>query len=101
MTRDTGDYGGRAMVGLSNIVPVGIIDPRSRPPIKALIRDRTCTYLPRTLKNVAARGWRMTPRCLVAINRCSSEEPSLDELAEGHSSRCCVVSDPALRGEVG
>lgn len=49
------------MAGVSDIVPGGIIDARSRPPIRAFIEDRTYTNLPRTLGNVAARGWTITP----------------------------------------
>ena len=33
-------------------------------------------------------GCRFTPRCPIAIDRCSGEEPILEELREGHSSRC-------------
>lgn len=46
-------------------------------------------------------GCRFVPRCPVAIDRCSTEEPTLDELAEGHSSRCWLASDPAVRGAGG
>lgn len=47
---------------------------------------------------IPSEGCRFVPRCPVAIERCSTEEPSLDELQEGHSSRCWLASDPALRG---
>lgn len=47
---------------------------------------------------IPSEGCRFVPRCPVAIDRCSTEEPSLDELREGHSSRCWLASDPALRG---
>ena len=42
-------------------LPEGIVDARSRPPIPAFIEDRTYTNLARTLGNVAARGWTITP----------------------------------------
>ena len=48
-------------MAVTDIVPEGIIDARSRPPIKAFIEDRTYTNLTRTLRNVAARGWTITP----------------------------------------
>lgn len=49
------------MTALPDIVPEGIVDARARPPIRAFIEDRTYTNLERTLRNVAARGWTITP----------------------------------------
>ena len=50
---------------------------------------------------IPSQGCRFVPHCPVAIDRCSTEEPTLDELREGHSSRCWLASDPALRGAGG
>ena len=44
----------------SEIESLGIVDARSRPPIKAFIEDRTYTNPSRTLADVRARGWTPT-----------------------------------------
>lgn len=46
---------------LRELLPGGIVDARSRPPIPAFTQDRTYTNLERTLGNVRARGWTITP----------------------------------------
>ena len=40
---------------------------------------------------IPVRGCRFFPRCALSIERCSVEEPTLDERSAGHSSRCWVV----------
>ena len=64
-------------------VPEGIIDARSRPPVKAFIEDRIHTNLSRTLGNVAARGWTITPAMRHAdLDRYLGFGPSDDVLAK-------------------
>lgn len=73
------------MAGVRDIAPEGIVDARSRPPIPAFIEDRTYTNLARTLGNVAARGWTITP----AMRR-ADLDGYLDETAEAGIVRAGV-----------
>lgn len=47
-------------LSLAAQLPVRIVDARSRPPLPAYLPDRTWRNLPRTLRNVRARGWTPT-----------------------------------------
>jgi oligopeptide/dipeptide ABC transporter ATP-binding protein len=44
-------------------------------------------------------GCKFHPRCKFRVDRCSEEEPPLEEVAPGQEARCWVLMDNALAGE--
>src|SRR5512135_1238557 len=61
-------------------------------------RDRL-SAIPGTVPAASAWpvGCRFHPRCPHAWDRCRQEEPSLFEIAPGHTARCWLVVEPARR----
>jgi len=47
---------------------------------------------------IPSRGCRFDPRHPVAIERCSTDEPELEDLSEGHASRCWLAPVLLLDG---
>ncbi len=65
-------------------------------------RDRL-SAIPGTVPAASAwpTGCRFNPRCPHAWDRCRQEEPSLFEIAPGHTARCWLVVEPARRRPTG
>jgi oligopeptide/dipeptide ABC transporter ATP-binding protein len=65
-------------------------------------RDRLAA-IPGTVPAASAwpTGCRFHPRCPHAWDRCRQEEPSLFEIAPGHTARCWLVVEPARRKRAG